>query len=182
MFDTIGSMNPSNRSRDILVGVVVIILVILVAVFLIRRRQAANVVTNSSPLPTPVSEFQQNLENNFGITVPSTATKADLTDTTGGGQMGLVTADKTNGQNSYTVIANLETPASGYFYQAWLVRGSQGDTNYEPVLLGNLNVAKGGWLVNYVTPRDLSDHKSVWITLEKVNDQIPEKHILEGSF
>jgi hypothetical protein len=183
MFDTIGSMNPSNRSRDILVGVVVIILVILVAVFLIRRRQAANVLTNSSPLPTPVSQFQQNLQTNFGITVPPTAVKADMKDVSGGNQVGLTTEDKTtSNEHTYTVIANLEDPASGSFYEAWLVRGKPGDANYEPVSLGKLTVAKGGWLVNYTTAKDLSDHKTIWITLEKTNDQVPEKHILEGAF
>lgn len=165
-----------DKTRDVLVGVAVLIIFILIAIFLIRRNPNTSVSDLNSPLPTPVSAFQQNLQNNFGITVPSSALKSDLKDVTGANQIGLVTLDKTSGNNIYTVIANLENPASGYFYQAWLVNGN------DTISLGKLVVAKGGWLVNYTTSKDLSDHKSVWVTLEKTNDNTPEKHILEGSF
>jgi hypothetical protein len=169
--------NTSYRSRNILVGVVVVIILILIAIFVIRRSQeAANLLKVNTHLPTPVSQFQQSLQDNFGITVPPTAIKSDLKDVSGGSQMGLATVDKQNSQNTYTVIANLEDPTSGYFYEAWLVNGT------DTIPLGKLNVAKGGWLINYSSSKDVSDHKTVWITLEKVDDNTPEKHILEGSF
>ncbi len=168
----------TNRSRNILIGVVVVIIIVLVAIFFIRRNQdsSSNLVNKNIPFPTPISSFQQSLQNNFGITIPSAATKADLVDVTGGGQVGLVTLEKSNGQNSYTVIANLEDPNRGYFYQAWLVNGN------ETISLGKLSIAKGGWLTNFNSSKDLSDHKKVWVTLERSDDSTPEKHILEGSF
>lgn len=165
-----------NRTRDILIGLVVVIIIILIAIFIIRRRQTPAITTNNLPFPTPVSSFEQNLQNNFGITVPSTAIKANLNDVTASNQTGLATSDKEGNQNVYTVIANLNDPTPGYFYQAWLVNGN----DYIP--LGKLDIAKGGWIVNYTSARDLSDHKAVWVTLEKTNDPTPEKHVLEGSF
>ena len=166
----------TTNTRDILIGVAIFILIILLAVFLIRRGQNNNNAAISSPLPTPVSSLEQNLKNNFGITVPDSAIKANLVDVTGGNQMGLATLDKSNNQNSYTIIANLETPAYGYFYQAWLVN------NTDTISLGKLGIAKAGWLINFNSSKDLSDHNKVWITLERSFDKTPEKHILEGSF
>ncbi len=165
-------MESGDRARNVLVGIVIIIIIILVAVFFIRRQQSLNIITVASPLPTLPSTYQQDLQNNFGITVPSDAKKADLRDVTGNNQMGLVTLEKQN----YTVIANLEDPTPPYFYQAWLVKDN------DIVSLGKLDIAKGGWMVNYSASRDLSDHKMVWITYERVLDNTPEKHILEGSF
>ncbi|HWA52379.1 MAG TPA: anti-sigma factor [Patescibacteria group bacterium] len=171
-------MNPQNTSstRNILVGVVVIIIVILFAVFLIRRNQTNNLINTNSALPTPVATFNPTLPNNFGITVPSGATTANLHDVTGSNQMGLATLDTSNGLNKYTIVANLNDPSAGYFYQAWLVNG----TNY--ISLGKLSVTKAGYLLNYNSPVNISDHKVVWITLEKVFDATPETHVLEGSF
>jgi hypothetical protein len=90
--------------------------------------------------------------------------------------MGLATLENQNGKFVYTVIANLEDPTPGYFYQAWIVNGK------DNVSLGQLSVEKGGWITNFTSSKDLSDHKTIWITLERANDNIPEMHILEGSF
>lgn len=166
----------SNRTRDIIVGAAVIIILILIAVYFIRRGQSAVSTGNNTPLPTPVTSYEQDLQNNFGITVPNGASTANLKDVNGGNQIGLATLDKSNGQNAYTILANLEDPAPGYFYQAWIVNGN------DTISLGKLSVAKAGWLVNFNSSKDLSDKKTVWITLEKVNDNTPEKHILEGTF
>lgn len=163
-----------DNQRNILIGIAVIIIIILLVIFLVRRRQQSPLITVNSPLPTPTTSFEDNLQNNFGITVPTNATRADLKDVTGKNQMGLLTIDKENGQSKYTVIANLEEPAGGSFYQAWLVNGTN------RISLGKLSVAKAGWMVNYDTATDLSSYKTIWITLEKVNDANPETHILEG--
>jgi hypothetical protein len=167
-------MESSDRSRNILIGAVVLIIIVLVIIFVVRRRGTTTPV--NSPLPTPVSSFEKDLQNNFGITVPDNAIKADLSDVSGGNQMGLATDEIQNSSHSYTVMANLDDPAVGYFYQAWLVK----DNSF--ISLGKLELEKGGWLVNLTTKENLSDHKKVWVTLEKTFDMTPEKHILEGSF
>ena len=168
-----------NKVRDILVGIAVLV-IILLGIYLIRRNQTASFV--SSPLPSPVSQFEQELQKNFNIVIPDNAVKADLKDVSGGNGMGLATYENQNAKFDYTVLANLEDPAKGYFYQAWLVRGNLGDSNYEAISLGILSLEKGGWLTNFQSAKDLSDHKKVLITLERINDLKPETHILEGSF
>jgi hypothetical protein len=170
-------MESRNKemTRVILV-VVAVIIVILIAIFLIRRRAEQNLINVNSPLPTPVSTFQENLQNNFGITVPNNATKVDLHDSKGGSQAGLFTFEKQGSIYIYTVIADLEEPQEGYFYQAWLVK--DGDS----VSLGKLSLAKGGWMTDYSTSVDLSDHKTILITLEKTLGNTPHDKVLEGSF
>src|SRR5258708_33141580 len=96
----------TNKRRDTLVGLAVFILIILLAIFLVRRHQEAVSLVNNSPVPTSVSVYQQQLQNNFGIVVPDTAIKADLKDVSGGNQMGFTTLDKATGQNVYTGLAN----------------------------------------------------------------------------
>lgn len=180
-FVTIGLMDSENRNRNILVGIVFLIVVILIVIFLIRRKQP-EIINVNSPLPTATTSYEQKLQNDFGITVPTTAVKTDLSDVSGGSQMGIATKDRDNGQNVYTIIANLNDPQQGYFYQGWLVRGNLGESNYDLVNLGRLTSGKGGWIVSYSTTNDLSDHKSVWVTLESFSTNTPHQHVLEGSF
>lgn len=181
-FVTIGLMDSGNRGRNILIGIVTFVVVILLIVYFVRRRQSPNIINVNSPLPTSTSSYQQELQNNFGITVPSNAITADLKDSTGGNQVGLATEETNNGQYTYTVIANLEDPTTGYFYNGWLVRGKQGDSNFDAVNLGKLNLAKGGWIISYTSYKDLSDHKSVWVTLSRGISNFSDQHVLEGSF
>lgn len=178
-------MNTTDGARNVLVGIVVFIVVVLIILFLVRRSQNSSSVAVPvySPLPTSLSLYRQQLQNNFGITVPSSATTADLKDVTGGNQMGLTTLDKSAGVNDYTVLANLNDPNAGYFYQAWLVRGTTGSSDFDVISLGTLSIAKGGWLIDYKSSKDLSDHKTVWITEERYATNTPAgKHILEGFF
>jgi len=37
-------------------------------------------------------------------------------------------------------------------------------------------------LLEFESKNDYTSFNQVWVTLEKVNDTKPEKHILEGSF
>lgn len=168
---TIGRMK--GRGRDIAIGIVILIVGLLV-IYLFRHRSATNPI--ASPVPTQISAFQQSLQNNFNITVPDNVAKADLKNTTDSQVQGIATADTQNGKHAYTVIADLEDPAPGYFYEGWLVNGN------DMVPMGILYSGKGGWMVTLDTAKDLGDHKTVWVTLERINDKTPEKHILEGSF
>lgn len=167
-------MRAEDRSRNIIIGIVFVIIILLLVVYLARKRQADSTLPTFSPIPTPVTSFESQIKNNFGLTLPVNAVKADLKDVTGGNQVGLATFDSSN--NTYTILANLETPVIGYFYQAWLTNNS------DAISLGQLSLAKGGWLTNFKSNKNITDHKQVLITLEKISDTTPEKHILEGSF
>ncbi len=160
-----------GRAKDIAIGITILV-VGLVAIYLFRHRKAANPV--ATPLPTQTSAFEQKLENNFNITIPDNVVKTDLKDVANSGGQGIVTVEDKNNMKAYTVIADLEDPGSGYFYEAWLVDGS----NVTP--MGILYQGKGGWMFNFET-KDLGTHKTVWVTLERINDRTPEKRILEGT-
>lgn len=168
-------MNSGNRVRNILFGVAAFAVVLVVIVFLLRRGRQPSIINVSTPLPTPISNYRQELQNNFGITVPNSAISASLKDVSGGVQEGIAIYDKSNGQFVYTIIASLNEARPGYFYQGFLVRGKPGDNNFDMVSLGRLEIAKGGYIVNYTSSKDLLDHKDVWVVLG-------DKHILEGSF
>lgn len=160
-----------GRGKDIVIGIIILVIG-LGAIYLFRHRKAANPV--ASPTPTQTSAFEQKLENNFNITIPDNVVKTDLKDVSNSGGQGIVTVEDKNSKKVYTVIADLEDPQPGYFYEAWLVDGSNA------VPMGILYQGKGGWMFSFET-KDSGSKKTVWVTLEKVNDKTPEKRILEGT-
>lgn len=169
-----------NNRRDILIGAAILVIVIL-GIYLIRRPKTGTTAV-VSPLPSAISEFEQKLQRDFNIKVPDNVEKIELKDVTGGSLTGIATRNYENSTFNHTVIADLPDPDPGYFYQGWLVRGNPGDSNYSAISTGRLTSEKGGWMVNYKVNKDLRDYKKVVVTLERVYDNIPEKHILESSF
>lgn len=158
------------KARDVVIGFVV--LVVLVGGGLLYKNAKKGKI--SVPAPTP--NFQE-VESKFpGLSVPANADKASLTDVSGGTGMGEGIRGIENGMLSLTVLANLDSPKPGYFYQAWLVNGD----SY--ISLGKMELAKGGYLVDFSSSKYYSDYKKVVVTEEKVFDSTPETHILEGSF
>jgi hypothetical protein len=155
-------------------------LVIFVAlagvVILLKRPQTPK------PVPTPTPNITEKIESGFNYQIPEDVERIELKDVSGGTGSGLATRKFENGKFSHVILADLEDPAAGSFYEGWLVRGKQGDSNYSIVLTGKLRVAKGGYLLEFESDKDYSDYKQVIVTLEKVDDKNPETHILEGSF
>lgn len=150
------------------------VLIILVSgIILIRRARNSNIQN----LPSRTPNIQQRVEGKFpGFNVPANADRAELTEVSGGQGIGEATRTFENGTFSLTVMADLPDPAAGYFYQGWIVK----DNTY--LSLGKLEAAKGGFLVNFTSFTNYSDYKKVVVTQEKVFDNTPETHILEGSF
>lgn len=167
----------SKNTRDILIGIVILILV-LVGIYLIRKPRT----TIPAPTPTPISNFEQKMKEQFNFTIPDDVERVDLVDITGGESSGIATRKVENGRFIHTVLADLPDPARGYYYEAWLVRGKQGDANYAMISTGAMRLAKGGYLLEFESVTDYSDYKGVVITLERANDRRPEKVILQGSF
>lgn len=160
------------KTRDAIIGLVVLV-VLITGALLIRRARDGKL--QNLPISTP--SISQDLESKFpGLTVPANADRANLSDVTGGQGMGEAIRGIKNGLLSLTVLANLEAPKSGYFYQAWLVNGN----SY--ISLGKMELAKGGYLVDFSSSKYYSDYKKVVVTQERVFDNTPETHILEGSF
>jgi len=125
-----------------------------------------------------IEERASEFAKQMGVTLPEDVEKASLADVSGGEGSGIATRDFVEGSFSHSVLAAVPEPVAGSWYEGWLVRPDPFDVVYT----GKLRVAKGGWVLDYTANEDLTDHTQVVVTLEKVDDQKPEAHILEGSF
>ncbi len=162
------------KTRDIIIGVVVLA---LLAGFVYYRNNK-----KETPTVPPVVSNEKTLEDKFKIQIPDDVDKADLKAADGGSASGIATKDFTDNKFTSSVLADLPVPAAGEFYQAWLVKGETGSSDYAVVSLGKLKTAKGGYLLDYSSKADYPDYKKVIVTLEKKSDNTPEKTVLEGSF
>ena|SRR3989344_838575 len=154
-------MNYSRR--DILVGFVIVIVIVL-GVLLFKKLKTPKVLP--TPIPQEIS-FKNDLEDSFNFYIPDNVKTVELKDISGGNGRGIAT--------STDILADIQDPASSYFYQAWL------EDNGKFVSLGKLRTAKGGWLLEYDGSK-YPEYKKLVVSLEKVFDNLLEKRILEGSF
>ena len=95
-----------------------------------------------------VSEFGKQ----FGVTFPEDVDKIVLGSTTGEPTSGLATRDRKQ-PVTVTILANLPDTKLGY-----TVRLSEGDKKFE---LGNLQVAKGGWMVEKTLTEEAAKYHGV---------------------
>lgn len=152
-----------NR-KDVVTGLIIIFLIIGGA-YLYRYLKNPRTTT---PTPSPVSfEFRKDFEDSFKLDIPDNVNSIELKDVSGGDGRGIAT------ENEILVDAN--NPDENKYYEAWLEKDDK------LVSLGKLQMAKGGWLLNYDKSK-YSDYKKIIISLEKTNDNKIEKKILEGSF
>ena len=144
------------KGKDILVAFIV--LVIIVAGILILNKKPK--VTKVS-LPSPTPSIQQQIQDKFaGLSIPQNTEQTELKDVSGGSGMGLATRSE--------ILADLPTPPAGQSYQAWIGNGQR------LILLGKLEMAKGGYILDYNSAK-YAGYNGIVITLGG-------KHILEGSF
>ncbi len=152
-----------NR-RDVWVGLAIVLVVIIVGLLIRRSR---NRVTTTTPTPISNTSLTQEIQDKFKYQIPKDVNSIELKDATGGDSRGIATEKE--------ILVDAPTPETGYFYQGWL------ENNGNLVSLGKLQIAKGGWLINFDGTK-YPDHKKVIVSQEKVLDNTLEKKILEGSF
>lgn len=154
----------NSNKKDIVTGIIVV-LVVIGGVYLFRYLKKDKTITPSS---SPVSyEFKKDFEESFNFDIPDNVNSIELKDISGGDGRGIATESE--------ILADIDEPESGYFYEAWL------DNGENIVSLGKLKSIKGGWLVEYKKGSNPGYNKVV-VSLEKVDDKKIEKRILEGSF
>ena len=95
---------------------------------------------------------------------------------------GVATRSFEDGSFVHEVIAELDDPAPGKFYEGWLV--TPGATDFFST--GELvSEGSGGWSLQYTSDMNYADYTEVVITEETLADgfdNVPEDHVLEGSF
>lgn len=166
-----------NRERWI--GLAVVLLV--VGGFLVlKNRQPAPKLDDKAVTGegVEIEEKASQFAKQMGITVPADMQKAELKDVTGGTGTGLATRKFASGVFTHSVLAGIADPEPGTWYEAWLQRLDPADMVYT----GKLRMAKGGWVLDYTGTQNLSDHNTVIVTRERVDDRKPEVHVLEGNF
>jgi hypothetical protein len=162
--------------RNVVIGLIAL-LILAGIVYLYRKNRQESLLP-----PTPEPTFEETFEDKFNIQVPEDVDKAELKDVSGGDGRGLATRKYDSGRFTHAVLADLPAPASGYFYEGWLVRGKEGDENFAYISTGRLSLAKGGYMLEFSSSTDYSEYSLVVVTLEAIDDKKPEKHILEGGF
>lgn len=150
-------MNFSKK--DIVIGFIIIAVAVSGAYFYRKLKSPKTTIVSN---PTPIS-FQKDLEDSFKYDIPDNINSIELK----GDGRGIATKNE--------VLVDIEDPSFGYFYQAWI------ENNGNLVSLGKLQMAKGGWLLDYSNLK-LDEVQKIIISLEKNYDGKMEKKILEGSF
>ena len=158
------------RKNDIVTGFIVLVIFALILVFF-RKSQVPS-ITDIEKL----QEKESQIEEDFKIEIPEDLEKAVLEDVSGGISGGIATRDFKNGKYIHTALADLPDPEGAMFYEGWLIKGD------DFISTGKMRIAKGGYILEFESTTDYSDYDGVVITLEKIFDNNPEKHILEGSF
>lgn len=164
------------KQREVIIGIIVVLLV--AGVVYLRQRSRPK---EEMQVPQTLS-VEEELEQKFNLQIPEDVDKAELKDVSGGNTSGIATRKFENNRFTHTVLADLPNPDQGTFYEGWLVKGEVGQENFTLISTGRIKLAKGGWTLDFNSTINYSDHNNVVITLEKVADKTPEKHILEGSF
>ena len=160
------------RKKDVIFGLVFLVLFVGLYFFL-KNRQASKVIKVNENLP----QTEEKIEKTFLINIPDDVDKIDLSAVSDIKGSGIATRKYESGNFIHMILADLPDPEPGTFYEGWLVKG---DGTYIPT--GKMMIAKGGYLLEFQYPTDLSSYNKIVVTLEKTEDEKPEQHILEGSF
>ncbi len=166
------------KRKDLIIGGIILVILALGFYLLKNRSKTPELEISQSPSPS----FEKELEETFKIEIPDDVEKIVLKDVTGGSATGLATRKYDEGLFTHTVIADLPNLQDQAFYQGWLIRGQEGEADYDLVSTGKLKVAKGGFILEFQSNKDYLEYQRVLITKEKVFDNVPEERLLEGSF
>lgn len=154
-------MNTSRK--DIIIGFVIIALLVILFLFFKKTKEPK---VDSTPKPVEIA-FKEELEDSFKYNIPDDSNAIELKDVSGGNSRGIATEKE--------ILLDIDDPQVGSFYQGWLQKGD----SFVP--LGRLQIAKGGWLLEY-DKTQFQDYKNIIVSLESRDDSKIEKKILEGSF
>ncbi|MGA3291598.1 MAG: hypothetical protein ABSC49_00415 [Candidatus Microgenomates bacterium] len=144
-------------TKQIVITFIALVLIIAGVLILYRKSRV-----NNLPVPIATPSIEQQIESKFrGLTIPEDTEHIDLVDVSGGNGMGIATRSE--------ILADLPALPKGQFYRG-LLENSSG----QMILLGNLTMEKGGWILNY--------DSSKYPNYNKIIVSVGTKHILEGSF
>lgn len=163
------------KTRDIIIGVVVILILGIGIYFLLQNGNEEEVVIE--PTPTPVSV--EDVEDKFNVDIPDDAETAEMR---GEGTSALATRRIVGGLITLSILADLPDLNAGERYQAWLTKGEEGSDDFSRISLGNLRIAKGGYMIDFNSSDDLDGYDHIQVSRETNSDSTPDNVVLEGNF
>ena len=161
--------------RDIVIGLVILLILAGIVYWVARPKQTP--IEDIEPSPS----VEEQMEDQFKTEVPEDADKVELEDTSGGDSRGIAFRRVVGGALVLSFLADLAEPEPETFYQAWAVKEGE-DGELETISLGKLTMAKGGYVLDYQTEKDLEGYDTVIISREKTFDNEMEEKVLESSF
>ena len=167
------------------IGVIVILVVVLIGAYwyALWRTGESEVtvvpVTNTSPKESTAST-DTNKDNSTQVKViVDTITLDSVGNYTGSG---VATRIFANGTFTHTLSAKITDPASGKFYEGWLVNMSLTPKFFST---GKLKKENGEYKLTFTNNKEYTKYSDIIITEEtEANglDGVPEAHVLEGTF
>ena len=163
----------------VLACVVVVIGVIWLLMAMQTGSQTEEVETEeekvTTPVPTPSATATPVPEEAGSSRVETTT----ITDVTGGESQGTATRLAEEGKDfTHSVEATLPDLPEGEFYEGWLVK--EDDSAF--ISTGKMTKSGSDYTLDFISATNYQDYPKVVITREKVDDEQPETHILEGTF
>ena len=162
----------------------VVLVIVGLGVFLYRQsRNTPDEQPQANAEEQIAEQKAQEVLDNMRVTLPDNAERATLRDVSEEIEgAGLATRVEEGDQLMLSTLVSLPEPEAGVFYEAYLTK-SEATEQDEPMYLGKLIQAKGGWRVEQeATKEALVGYDRVMVTREKVDDKQPEETILEGNF
>jgi len=179
----LGQQNFDSGRRSLgkkALRILVLLIVIIGVIFLVKSRlniggSGGSVILREAPRGLiPVSIGNQS--NLTAGAVDLTTQSATFKDVRYGGEA-KATATRSFGGGLYilSVDATLPDPVNTN-YQVWLVGGGS------VIPIDYMNGSKTSWSLGLRSSDKYSKYDGIWITLERTKDELPEEHVLEGTF
>ena len=168
-------MNAANKK--IALAIIVLIVGVVVAALIITGGddEGSSTEQTSAAEQLPVN----NTQPAKGAEAPDVVEEATLSPVNNYDATGTATRSYEEGQFMHEIVATIQQPAEGKFYEGWLV-------GERVVSTGRLDNEGGNdWSLVFTTEEDLSSFDRIVVTEETEADGLdgkPETHVLEGSF
>lgn len=173
-----------DMNKGIIIGVIVVLVVIFGGMYIANQNSQQSKIADEKAAMMKKDEsnetiMKKNEEIMMMAQQDTTSKKATLSDVSGGTGTGKAFVLRKGGKLYYTATGNLPDPANGTFYEGWLAVKGANPPKF--VDTGKLTKQKdGSYEVSYSSDNLYEGYDFVVITWEQVDDQKPEKHILEG--
>jgi len=162
------------KRRDIVLGIIFV--VVVGGLLYMRNKQRGEEMRVPEDQIASSGNTERKIEEKFNTDIPDDAEKAELKDVSEGDGSAIATRKSEDGKTQIAVLADLPDPESGKKYYVWVEKDD------EFISLGGMRLAKGGWVFDQTSSKDLTEFDKVVISLEGTVGKSPDKRVLEGNF